>query len=128
MAKYLTQEWLDQGRELAKDQPERVGASAKVQYVVSGGPDGDIKYYWVLERGKLLESQLGEIADADFTMAMTYDDSVATAKGELEANAAFMQGRIKVTGNMGKLMQLLPLTSSPEYQALGEKVREATEF
>jgi putative sterol carrier protein len=128
VAKYLTQEWLDQGRELAKDQPERVGASAKVQYVVSGGPDGDIKYYWVLERGKLLESQLGEIADADFTMAMTYDDSVATAKGELEANAAFMQGRIKVTGNMGKLMQLLPLTSSPEYQALGEKVREVTEF
>ncbi len=128
MAKYLTQEWLDQGRELAKDQPERAGASAKMQYVVSGSPDGDIKYYWVLENGKLLESQLGEIADSDFTMTSTYDDSVAVAKGELDANAAFMQGRIKVTGNMGKLMQLLPLTNSPEYKELGEKLRDATEF
>jgi hypothetical protein len=87
MAKYLTQEWLDESRELAKDQPERSGASAKMQYVVTGGPGGDIKYYWVLENGKLLESQLGEIADADFTMTSTYDDSVAIAKGTLEYKA-----------------------------------------
>jgi putative sterol carrier protein len=128
VAKYLTQEWLDESRELAKDQPERAGASAKLQYVVTGGPDGDVKYYWVLEDGKLLESQLGEIADADFTLTSTYDDSVAIAKGELDANAAFMQGKMKVTGNMGKLMQLMPLTMSPEYQALGEKIRAITEF
>ncbi len=128
MAKYLTQEWLDESRELAKDQPERAGASAKMQYVVTGAPDGDIKYYWVLENGKLLESQLGEIADADFTLTSTFDDSVAIAKGELDANAAFMQGKMKVTGNMGKLMQLMPLTMSPEYQALGEKIRAITEF
>lgn len=128
VAKYLTQEWLDQGRELAKDQPERAGASAKVQYMVSGGPDGDIEYYWVLEDGKLLESQLGKIADADFTMTMSYDDSVAMSKGDLDANAAFMQGKVKVTGNMGKLMQLLPLTASPEYKALGEQVRATTEY
>ena len=70
MAKYLTQEWLDESRELAKDQPERAGASAKMQYVVTGAPDGDIKYYWVLENGKLLESQLGEIADPDFTLTV----------------------------------------------------------
>ena len=128
MAKYLTQEWLDQGRELAKDQPERAGASAKMQYVVSGGPEGDIKYYWVLEAGKLLESQLGEIAEPDFTMTSTYDDSVAIAKGTLDANAAFMQGKMKVAGNTGKLMALLPLTMSPEYKALQEKIREITEY
>jgi putative sterol carrier protein len=128
MAKFLSQEWLDEGRELAKDQPERPGASAKMQYVVSGGPDGDIKYYWVLENGKLLESQLGEITDADFTMAMSYPDAVAVQKGELDANAAFMQGRAKVAGDMAKLMSLMPLTMSPEYKALQEKLRAITEF
>jgi putative sterol carrier protein len=128
VAKYLTQEWLDQGRELARDQRERAGASARIQYVVSGGPDGDVKYSSVLENGKLLENELGVISDADFTMTVGYDDSVAIAKGELDANAAFMQGKIKVTGNMGKLMMLLPLTSSPEYQELGEQLRAVTEF
>jgi putative sterol carrier protein len=128
VAKYLTQEWLDQSRELAKDQPERPGASAKMQYVVTGGPEGDIKYYWVLENGKLLESQLGEIAEPDFTMTSTYEDSVAIAKGTLDANAAFMQGKMKVAGNTGKLMTLMPLTMSPEYKVLQETIRGITEY
>jgi putative sterol carrier protein len=128
VAKYLTQEWLDKGRELSADQPERPGASAKMQYVVTGAPDGEIKYYWVLENGKLLESSLGEVPDADFTMTSTYADSVAIAKGELDANAAFMQGKIKVAGNVGKLMQLMPLTMSPEYKQLQEKIQGLTEY
>jgi alkyl sulfatase BDS1-like metallo-beta-lactamase superfamily hydrolase len=128
MAKYLSQEWLDETRALAESQPERPGASARMQYVVSGGPDGDIKYYWILQDGKLLESSLGEVDDADFTMTLTYDDSVKVQKGELDANAAFMQGRMKVAGNMAKLMQLMPLTNSPEYKALQEEIRGITDF
>jgi alkyl sulfatase BDS1-like metallo-beta-lactamase superfamily hydrolase len=128
MPKYLSQEWLDEGTKLAESQPDRPGASARMQYVVTGGPDGDVKYYWVLENGKLLESKIGEISDADFTLTLTYDDSVKVQKGELDANAAFMQGRMKVTGNMGKLMQLMPLTNSPEYKELQEQVRAITEY
>ena len=128
MPKYLSQEWLDEGKKLAEGQPERPGASARMQYVITGGPDGDIRYYWDLEDGKLQVSKLGELEDPDFTMTLTYDDSVKVAKGELDANAAFMQGRMKVTGNMGKLMQLMPLTNSPEYQALQQEIRGITEY
>ena len=128
MAKYLSQEWFDEGVALAADQPERPGASTRMQYVVTGGPDGDVKYYWVLENGKLIESKLGEIPDAEITMTLTYDDSVKIQQGELDANAAFMQGRLKVSGNMAKVMQLMPLTNSPEYKALQERVRDMTEF
>ena len=128
MAKYLSAEWIDEGRALAQAQPERPGATARMQYVVTGGPDGDIKYWWQLEDGKLLESALGAIDDADFTMTLGYQDSVKIQKGELDMNTAFMQGRMKVTGAMGKLMQLLPLTTSTEYQALQATVRAHTEF
>ncbi len=128
MSKYLSQEWMDETRVLAEGQPERAGASARMQYLVTGGPDGDIKYYWILEAGKLLESSLGDAPDPDFTMTLTYDDSVKVQKGELDANAAFMQGRMKVAGNMAKLMQLMPLTNSPEYKALQEEIRKVTDF
>ncbi|HVM39602.1 MAG TPA: SCP2 sterol-binding domain-containing protein [Acidimicrobiia bacterium] len=128
MPKFLSQEWLDQSREMAQDQPERPGATAKMQYVVTGTPDGDVSYYWVLENGKLLESQLGEVPDADFTITTSYEDSKKIQQGELDPNAAFMQGRMKVTGNMGKLMSLMPLTQSPEYKELQERVRDITEF
>jgi putative sterol carrier protein len=126
--KYLTQEWLDATKEMAADQPERPGASAKMQYVVTGGPDGDVSYYWILENGKLLESKLGTLDDAEVTLTQSWDDSVKVQKGELDANAAFMQGRVKVTGNMAKLMALLPLTNAPEYKALQEQIKGITEF
>jgi len=128
MPQYLSQEWLDEARELAQGQPERPGATAQMQYVVSGGPSGDIKYYWILQDGKLLESALGNAPDADLTLTLTYEDSVKVQSGELDANAAFMQGRMKVAGNMAAFMQLLPLTSSPEYRSLQDQIREITTY
>ncbi len=128
MSKWLSQEWLDETRKMADSQPERPGASAKMQYVVTGGPDGDIKYYWVLENGKLLESNLGELPEVEVTMTQTYEDAMKIQKGELDANAAFMQGRIKVSGNMAKLMALMPLTNAPEYKDLQKQIQEITEF
>ncbi len=128
MAKYLSQEWLDLQRELAQEFPERAGASAHMQYVVTGTPDGDVRYFTTIENGKILENTLGEDGAAEFTLTSTYDDSVKVLKGELDANAAFMQGRMKVTGNMGKLMSLMPLTQSAEYKAIQAKVADQTEF
>jgi putative sterol carrier protein len=128
MAKYLSQEWLDLQKELAQEFPERPGASAHMQYVVTGTPEGDVKYYSVIENGKMVENSLGEDPAAEFTLSQTYDDSVKILKGELDANAAFMQGKLKVTGNMGKLMSLMPLTQSPEYKAISSKVADQTEF
>jgi putative sterol carrier protein len=128
MPKWLSQEWLDQTKEMAAGQPDRPGASARMQYVVTGGPDGDVKYYWVLENGKLQESKLGELPDAEVTLTQTYDDAMKIQKGELDANAAFMQGRVKVTGNMAKLMSLLPLTNAPEYKALQTEIQGVTEY
>lgn len=129
MPKFLTQEWHDESRRMAEGQPERPGASARMQYVVTGAPDGeDVRYYWVLENGKLLESALGELEDSEITLTQSWADAVAVQKGELDPSAAFMQGRIKVTGNMAKLMSLLPITGSPEYKALQEEIRQITEY
>jgi putative sterol carrier protein len=126
--KFLSQEWLDLQKELAQEFPERPGATARMQYVVTGAPDGDVAYYQVIENGKMQEAQLGTDDQAEFTITQGYDDAVKIAKGELDANAAFMQGKMKVTGNMGKLMSLMPLTQSPEYKNIASSVAEQTEF
>ncbi len=128
MPKYLSQEWMDTAKALAQDFPETPGATVRMQQVVTGAPDGDVKYYTVIENGKTLEQSLGEDPQADVTLTNSYEDAVKIMKGELDANAAFMQGRVKVTGNMGKLMSLMPLTQSTEYRAILAQVAEQTEF
>lgn len=128
MSKWLTQDWFDETRKMAESQPERPGASARMQYVVTGGPDGDISYFWVLENGKIVQSELGTLADAEVTLTTAYPDALKIQKGELDANAAFMQGKVKVTGNMAKVMSLLPITNAPEYKQLQVEIAEITEY
>ena len=128
MPTWLTQEWMDEQTRLAADQPERPGATARMQYVITGGPNGDVKYYWILEDGHLKENRLGTIDDAEVTLTQSYEDALKVQQGELDEQAAFMQGRVKVVGNMAKLMALLPITSSPEYRELQDKIRAITEY
>ena len=128
MSKWLSQEWLDETRKMAEGQPERPGASARMQYVVTGSPDGDIEYYWILENGKITESKIGRLADAEVTLTTAHLDAMKIQKGELDANAAFMQGKVKVTGNMAKVMALLPITNAPEYKQLQADIAAITEF
>ena len=128
MAQYLSQEWFDQFVTLAADQPTRPGATVRIQYKVTGAPEGDIHYYWIVDEGKIADAKVGTIDGADFTMTNTYVDGAKIQRGELDPTAAFMQGKIKVAGNMGKMMALLPITNSPEWKALQEKVNAGTEY
>ena len=103
MAKYLSQEWHDETVRLAQSFPERAGATARMQYRITSMPEGgDCWYYWVLEDGKLLEATLGQDPDAELTMQVSYADNRLVQEGELDPNAAFMQGKMKVYGEHGE--------------------------
>ena len=128
MAKYLTQEWLDEYRALAADQPVREGATAHVQYVITDGPDGTVPYHWSVIDGRLVDAQLGTLPDPDFTWTATYAVQSSIQRGELDPNTAFMQNRVKVSGNMGQFIRMLPITSSPEFGALLAHLSANTKF
>ena len=128
MSTWLTDEWFEETRALAANQPERPGLSARMQFIVTGGADGEVRYYWVLEDGLLSQSGAGDVDDADVTLTTARLDAMAMAKGDLDPNVAFMQGRMKVTGAMGIMMRLLPATNTPEYQELRRRIADITEF
>jgi predicted lipid carrier protein YhbT len=124
---HLSQAWLDRQRELLGALPERPGATATVQHVVSGTPDGEVRYAHTIVDGRLTAAMLGSDPAAEVTLTETYADAVLIARGELDGNVAFMQGRVKVVGDMGKVMALMPLTDSAEYRrALAELAAHTT--
>jgi putative sterol carrier protein len=71
---------------------------------------------------------LGADADADVTLTTTYADSVSILQGELDANAAFMQGRVKVVGDMGRLLPLMKLGRTPAHEAARAALAAETEL
>src|ERR671914_2036439 len=108
--KFLTEEWAQTMTEKlnASDDFKNAASSqeVKLQQVVTDTPDGgEGKYYFTIEGGNATVS-LGEISDADATITQNYETAVAINKQELNAQNAFMQGKLKISGNMMKLMQL----------------------
>jgi putative sterol carrier protein len=107
--KFLTEEWAsamtDALNSSADFQSAASGQAVKLQQVVTDAPDGEAKYYFTLDGGKA-QVALGEIPDAEATLTQSYETAVAITKQELNAQNAFMQGKLKISGNMMKLMQL----------------------
>lgn len=108
--KFLTEEWASTMTEALNSSDEfkkaATGQQVKLQQVVTDTPDGDeVKYYFTLDGGTA-DIGIGEATDAEATITQNYETAVAIVKQELNAQNAFMQGKLKVTGNMMKLMQL----------------------
>ena len=74
-----------------------------VQFEVSGAPDGDLTYFLDVADGQVTTAP-GPLDGADVTVSSDYDTSKAISKGELNVQMAFMTGKIKVGGNMAKIM------------------------
>lgn len=72
--------------------------------IVTDAPGGEVAYWLTFDRG-VVTGDLGRSPDADVTFEMDQDTAAALGRGELNHQAAFMQGMLKVTGNMGKLLQ-----------------------
>lgn len=132
MVAFLSQEWLDLLRTASGAVPTDTGdacpASAVIRHVVSNGPAGTFVYVTRLEGGRIAEATFGDVGDADLSSNISYDDAVRLTRGDVSVGAAYMQGRLKVEGNMAMLFDLLPCTHRPEYQAFVAKVANDTAF
>jgi predicted lipid carrier protein YhbT len=115
---FLSDEWFELLRSLGAALPERPGATARVQHVVTGGPDGEVRYLHTVVDGRTTELAPGSDDGADVTFTNTYADAQALAKGDLHAPVLFMQGRTKMAGDMGKVLALMPVLRSEEHRAL----------
>ena len=123
--KFLTQEWAESmtGALNSSDDFKSAasGQSTKLQQVVTDVDGGEVKYYFVLDDGTATVS-LGEVEGPEATITQNYETASGLQKGDLNAQQAFMQGKLKVSGNMMKLMQLQKVIGSMPKAVAGIEV------
>jgi putative sterol carrier protein len=124
--KFLTEEWASTMTDALNSSEDfkkaASGQQVKLQQVVTDAPDGgEAKYYFTLSDGTA-EVAVGELSDAEATLTQSYDTAVAITKQELNAQNAFMQGKLKISGNMMKLMQLQGVFNAMPKAAEGVEV------
>jgi len=105
--KFLSEEWAQAVTEALNSHDgfkSAIGnADLSLQFNVSDGPEGDISYYLKTSGGEA-EVALGTLENPDVTVGQTYDTAAAISRGELNTQTAFMTGKLKVSGNLAKLM------------------------
>jgi putative sterol carrier protein len=82
---------------------------ARMQSAGVSVPGKKVKFDFA-EAGKIFLDGAGGVSTednpADTTLKVKLEDFAAMAQGQLDPTAAFMQGKLKVEGDMGVAMQL----------------------
>jgi hypothetical protein len=127
--RYLSLDWIDAlAREVA--QSDELSALAAehtigVTQVVTDGPEGDVTYHLQVDVGGANFGAGGAVPE-DVRIQEDWDTAVAVATGALNAQEAFIKGRILLTGDQQKLMDSAPVFSALD--AIFSKVRADTEY
>jgi putative sterol carrier protein len=126
VAKYLSQEWIDDLDRAARTS-DLVRAAAPdlvfvVQHEVTGTPEGIVRYHIEFQRGTA-RLHAGEAESADACFTEDHATAVAVSSGEINAQSAFMTGRLRVRGDMEKLIAAQPAIEALDKALEGARAR-----
>ena len=134
---FLSEEWIQQTRlirEEFKDRAPAVTMSVRMNQIISDVPFGVGVVHAHLDTSSgVLDIETGHVESPDVTVTMPYDVARALlVDGDASAAMnAFMSGRIKVDGDITKLLGLqVPASSaaaSPEAALVVERIKSITE-
>jgi putative sterol carrier protein len=129
MVRYLSLDWISAlSDEVAASEPMREIAETHrigVTQVVSDGPEGDVTYHLVVGDGHA-SFGAGPADPEDVKMEQDWQTAVAVAQGELNAQEAFVGGRIRLFGDQQKLLDAQPVFGALD--AVFATVRERTTY
>jgi putative sterol carrier protein len=130
---FLSDEWLEAAKKIREEHAGSAEAPAhavKMNQVITEVPfgDGTINAHLDTSSGEM-DMDTGHLDDADLTVTLDY----ATAKailvdGNPQAGMqAFMAGKIKVQGDMTKMMAMSSGAPDPVAEEIAAKIKEITQ-
>jgi len=129
---FLSDEWLDEARVIREKyagQSAPVGHKVKMNQVITGAPfgDGDIELYMDTSSGDVVLEK-GHLDDADVTVTTDYETArkIFVDQDPQAGMQAFMSGKIKVQGDMMKLMQMQGTAPDDTAKKVADEIKAIT--
>ena len=133
MAKYpfLSEEWIAEVRRLGEEHQGGAGVAhvVKINQIINDVPfgEGTINAHMDTSTGEM-QMDMGHVENPDVTVTLDYETAKAIfVDGNPQAGMqAFMAGKVKVQGDMTKLMAMQAAPPDPKAQEFAQKVKEMT--
>ena len=129
---FLSAEWMDAAkaiREKYADQAAAITVSVRMNQVITDTPfDEDVRLYLDTSSGSLV-MEPGELETPDLTLTTDYETAkkIFVDQDQAAGMQAFMAGKIKVQGDMMKMMAMQ--TSMPQddvARSVAEEIKQIT--
>ncbi len=131
--KFLSDEWLEAAKAIREEYKGKSAPPAhavRMNQIITDVPfgDGTIEAHMDTSGGEL-EMDTGHLENPDLTVTLDYPTAQAIlVDGNPQAGMqAFMAGKIKVQGDMTKLMAMQQGTPDPVQAEIAAKIQEITE-
>jgi putative sterol carrier protein len=131
--KFLSEEWLEAAKKIREEHAGQAAAPAhavRMNQIITEVPfgEGTINAHMDTSGGELV-MDTGHLENPDLTVTLDYATAQAIlVDGNPQAGMqAFMAGKIKVQGDMTKLMAMQQGTPDPAQAEIAAKIKEITE-
>jgi hypothetical protein len=132
-SKFLSDEWMTEAKKVREEFAGKGTPPAhavRMNQIITDVPfgEGTINAYMDTSGGAL-DMDLGHLENPDLTVTIDYETAKAIfVEGNPQAGMqAFMAGKIKVQGDMTKLMAMQSGTPDPTAQEVAARIKEITE-
>ena len=129
---FLSDEWMEAAKKLREEYGGGGGAgghAVKMNQIITDVPFGDstVNAHMDTTSGSV-QMDTGHLENPDVTVTIDYETAKAIfVDGNPQAGMqAFMAGKIKVQGDMTKLMAMQQTSPDPKAQELADKIKEIT--
>ena len=103
MRNLYTEEWLKTLKQLGSELPS-MDLTVTCQYEISGAPQGKVRYYIDIQKGKITDAELGKHPSPNCSISTTYKEVSSILQQEKSVEASFMQGNFKIDGEYEKYL------------------------
>jgi putative sterol carrier protein len=130
---FLSPEWIEAAKKIRDEAPAPANPPAHVvrmNQIITGAPfnNGEEIHVHMDTTGGELKMDLGHLENPDLTVTVDWETAKAifVDQNPQAGMQAFMAGKIKVQGDMTKLMAMQQGVPDPNAQAIAEKIKEIT--
>jgi putative sterol carrier protein len=131
--KFLSDEWMEEAKKIREEfagQGNPPAHTVRMNQVITDVPfgDGTVNLHMDTSGGDL-QLDTGHLDNPDLTVTLDYDTAKAILvdQNPQAGMQAFMAGKIKVQGDMTKLMAMQSGAPDPTAQAVADRIKEITE-
>ena len=130
---FLSDAWMEAARAIRakyEDQAAEVTVAIRMNQVITDVPFGEgiVRAYTDTSSGRVV-MELGELSNADVTVTTDYQTAlkILVEQDQAAAMQAFMAGRVKVQGDMMKMMAMQTAVPQDDIaRAIAEEIRSIT--